>query len=107
MPMRDQIAALIPHQGEMCLWDEVVGWDATHGRLRAHRPRDIHHPLRSGGQLRALHLCEYGAQAMAVHGGLRARAAGATAPPGSGSTTRCSSTMPATTAPSSCAPCTR
>ena len=82
MPMRDQIAALIPHQGEMCLWDEVVGWDATHVRLRAQRHRDVHHPLRSGGQLRALHLCEYGAQAMAVHGGLRARAAGATAVPG-------------------------
>ncbi|MHB8913264.1 MAG: phosphotransferase, partial [Lysobacter sp.] len=30
----------------------------------------------------AVHLCEYGAQAMAVHGGLRARAAGTTAPPG-------------------------
>ena len=82
MPMRDQIAALIPHQGEMCLWDEVLGWDATHVRLRANRHRDIHHPLRSGGQLRAVHLCEYGAQAMAVHGGLRARAAGAAAPPG-------------------------
>jgi predicted hotdog family 3-hydroxylacyl-ACP dehydratase len=32
--------------------------------------------------LRAIHLCEYGAQAMAVHGGLRARAAGGTAAPG-------------------------
>jgi len=32
--------------------------------------------------LRAIHLCEYGAQAMAVHGGLRARAAGGAARPG-------------------------
>jgi predicted hotdog family 3-hydroxylacyl-ACP dehydratase len=82
MQSREQIAELIPHQGEMCLWDEVLGWDAARIHLRAHRHRDGGHPLRSGGQLRAVHLCEYGAQAMAVHGGLRARDAGATAPPG-------------------------
>jgi len=34
------------------------------------------------GGLAAVHLCEYGAQAMAVHGGLLARQAGATAEPG-------------------------
>ena len=78
----DQIAALIPHQGGMCLWDQVVTWDATHVVLRAKRLRDLAHPLRSGGRLRAVHLCEYGAQAMAVHGGLRARAAGGVAKPG-------------------------
>jgi predicted hotdog family 3-hydroxylacyl-ACP dehydratase len=38
--------------------------------------------LRAQTQLRAVHLCEYGAQAMAVHGGLRARARGGTARPG-------------------------
>ena len=32
--------------------------------------------------MRALHLCEYGAQAMAVHGGLRAAASGGAAQPG-------------------------
>ena len=79
---REQIAALIPHAGGMSLWDEVLGWDAAQVRLRAHRHRDPDHPLRSHGRLRALHLCEYGAQAMAVHGGLRARAAGAVAAPG-------------------------
>ena len=78
----EQIAALIPHQGSMCLWDEVLAWDHARLTLRAHRHRDGDHPLRSGGQLRAVHLCEYGAQAMAVHGGLRARDVGATAPPG-------------------------
>jgi predicted hotdog family 3-hydroxylacyl-ACP dehydratase len=36
----------------------------------------------AGGQLRAVHLCEYGAQAMAVHGGLRARGSGGLAKPG-------------------------
>lgn len=70
MRMSESIAALIPHQGAMCLWDELVDWDAQAVRLRAHNHRDPNHPLRSGGRLRAVHLCEYGAQAMAVHGGL-------------------------------------
>ena len=79
---RDAIAALIPHQGAMCLWDEVVDWDAQRISLRAHSHRDPAHPLRSHDRLRAVHLCEYGAQAMAVHGGLRAQAQGGTARPG-------------------------
>jgi predicted hotdog family 3-hydroxylacyl-ACP dehydratase len=79
---RDAIAALIPHQGAMCLWDEVVDWDAQRISLRAHNHRDPAHPLRSHDRLRAVHLCEYGAQAMAVHGGLRAQAQGGTARPG-------------------------
>ncbi len=80
---RAGILALVPHQGAMCLWDEVLAWDATTIRLRARNHRDPAHPLRSGGgRLRALHLCEYGAQAMAVHGGLRARSAGSVARPG-------------------------
>ena len=79
---RSAILSLVPHQGAMCLWDEVVGWDARAIRLRAHNHRDPAHPLRSDGRLRALHLCEYGAQAMAVHGGLLARERGGIAPPG-------------------------
>jgi len=79
---RAAILALVPHQGAMCLWDEVRGWDATSIRVAAHNHRDPAHPLRSGGRLRAIHLCEYGAQAMAVHGGLRARASGGRAKPG-------------------------
>ena len=79
---RDDILALVPHQGAMCLWDEVVAWDAQSIRLRAGNHRDPAHPLRSGGRLHALHLCEYGAQAMAVHGGLLARHAGGRAAAG-------------------------
>ena len=79
---RDGIAALVPHAGAMCLWDEVLGWDDSSIRLRAHNHRDPAHPLRSHDTLRALHLCEYGAQAMAVHGGLLARQAGGHAPAG-------------------------
>jgi predicted hotdog family 3-hydroxylacyl-ACP dehydratase len=77
---RDAILALVPHDGAMCLWDEVLAWDATTIELRAHTHRDPAHPLRDAcGRLRALHLCEYGAQAMAVHGGLRAAAGAGTA----------------------------
>ena len=79
---RDAILALVPHQGAMCLWDEVVAWDEGSIHLRACNHRDPAHPLRAAGQLRAVHLCEYGAQAMAVHGGLRAREAGGLAKPG-------------------------
>lgn len=79
---RDQILALVPHQGAMCLWDEVTAWDPQRIALRAHNHRDPAHPLRAHGRLHAVHLCEYGAQAMAVHGGLRARAAGGRAAPG-------------------------
>jgi predicted hotdog family 3-hydroxylacyl-ACP dehydratase len=79
---RDEILALVPHQGAMCLWDEVVGWDAQSVRLRAHNHRDPAHPLRRDGRLHALHLCEYGAQAMAVHGGLLARGRGTRAAAG-------------------------
>ena len=70
------IEALVPHKYAMCLWDEVLDWDAQRIHLRATNHRDPDHPLRSDGQLRALHLCEYGAQAMAVHGGLRAQEMG-------------------------------
>ena len=79
---RARITALIPHQGAMCLWDEVLDWDAGAIRLRTAGHRASDNPLRSGGGLRAVHLCEYGAQAMAVHGGLLASAAGGAAPPG-------------------------
>ncbi|HZH42466.1 MAG TPA: phosphotransferase [Lysobacter sp.] len=79
---REEILRLIPHQGGMCLWDTVLDWDATRIRLRTHGHRDPAHPLRHAGRLHAVHLCEYGAQSMAVHGGLLARAGGGSAPPG-------------------------
>ena len=66
----------------MCLLDDVVAWEeaAIHARSLSHTRED--NPLRSDACLRAIHLCEYGAQAMAVHGGLCARAAGGSASPG-------------------------
>ncbi len=32
---RAGVLARIPHQGAMCLWDEVVAWDARRIRVRA------------------------------------------------------------------------
>jgi predicted hotdog family 3-hydroxylacyl-ACP dehydratase len=82
MLTREVIETLVPHAGAMCLWDEVLQWDAQSIRLRTQAHRDGAHPLRHRGRLHAVHLCEYGAQAMAVHGGLLARAAGAGVRPG-------------------------
>jgi predicted hotdog family 3-hydroxylacyl-ACP dehydratase len=79
---RDAIAALIPHQGTMCLLDRVIEWDKHHIVLATATHRALDNPLRQGSRLRAVHLCEYGAQAMAVHGGLCAQADGRTAQPG-------------------------
>jgi len=82
MPQPERIDELVPHSGGMCLLERVLEWDE--GRVLAatatHRSPD--NPLRSSGRLRAVHLCEYGAQAMAVHGGLLAAAEGGRAPPG-------------------------
>ena len=76
------LAALIPHAGAMCLLDGVLDWDATHIHARSASHAHADHPLRRDGVLHALHLCEYGAQAAAVHGALSARAAGAMPHPG-------------------------
>ncbi|MFY8134535.1 MAG: phosphotransferase [Aquimonas sp.] len=79
---RSEIEQLIPHAGGMCLLERVLSFDDTglHAQSEAHR--DAAHPLRRAGRLSALHLCEYGAQAMAVHGGLLAAREGRVAPPG-------------------------
>lgn len=77
------IRALIPHAQRMCLLDAVEHWDDISIRCTTDSHRDPLNPLRSHDRLAALHLCEYGAQAMAVHGGLLARRAhGGKAPPG-------------------------
>jgi len=82
MLKKKEWAHLIPHAGTMCLLDEVVAWDETrlHARSASHLRAD--NPLRGDGVLHAVNLCEYAAQAMAVHGALRERDAGGTARPG-------------------------
>lgn len=79
---RQGIEVLIPHAGGMCLLDTVVDWDEKQIQCltRSHQLPD--NPLRRGDELHSLHLAEYGAQAMAVHGGLLAQAEGRMAAPG-------------------------
>ena len=72
---RPEIAALIPHAGDMCLLDEVRFWDPATIVCVASSHRDTKNPLAIGGQLGAVCGIEYAAQAMAVHGGLTAEAA--------------------------------
>jgi predicted hotdog family 3-hydroxylacyl-ACP dehydratase len=66
----------------MCLLERILEWDDERIRLAASSHRSTTHPLKDNGKLRAVHLCEYGAQAMAVHGALKARAHGGAAEPG-------------------------
>ena len=73
---------LIPHRGTMCLLDAVVAWEDTCIHATAVSHRDPANPLRSDGILRSVHLCEYGAQAMAIHGGLLAQRDGRVPAPG-------------------------
>jgi predicted hotdog family 3-hydroxylacyl-ACP dehydratase len=68
---RNDIAALIPHQGAMCLLEQVVSWDATRICCSTSSHRNPHHPLRMASGLPAACAIEYAAQAIAVHGGLQ------------------------------------
>jgi len=82
MVAADRIAALIPHAGSMCLLERIVHWDDSSVTLATATHRNPDNPLATASGLRAIHLCEYGAQAMAVHGGLTAEARGERALPG-------------------------
>jgi predicted hotdog family 3-hydroxylacyl-ACP dehydratase len=66
----------------MCLLDEVTQWDDRSITCITNTHRDPANPLRRDERLSAVHAFEYGAQAAAVHGGLRARSVGQIAPPG-------------------------
>jgi predicted hotdog family 3-hydroxylacyl-ACP dehydratase len=72
LPDRDWIAAHIPHQGAMCLLDRVESWDAEQIQCLASSHRSPDNPLRSRDRLGSACGIEYAAQAMAVHGALRA-----------------------------------
>jgi predicted hotdog family 3-hydroxylacyl-ACP dehydratase len=79
---RAGIEALIPHRGAMCLLDRLLRWDDERIECLAVDHRDPDHPLRTASGLMASAAIEYAAQAAALHGGLSAQAAGATARPG-------------------------
>ncbi len=71
---RNWIAARIPHQGSMCLLEQVTDWNNERivCRTASHRLPD--NPMRLNGRLGAACGIEYAAQAMAVHGALLANA---------------------------------
>jgi predicted hotdog family 3-hydroxylacyl-ACP dehydratase len=76
MPLnRAWIEARIPHQGRMCLLDEVLEWSAQRIRCRTATHRATDNPLRSHGRLGIACGIEYAAQAMALHGALAGGAA--------------------------------
>ncbi|TVQ29169.1 MAG: hydroxymyristoyl-ACP dehydratase [Wenzhouxiangella sp.] len=66
------IADLVPHAGSMVLLHEIVDYDSEQIHCRAHCDPTADHPLAHDQRLPAAALAEYGAQAMAVHGGLLA-----------------------------------
>ena len=74
---RAWIEARIPHQGRMCLLDEVLAWDAHHIRCSTGTHRALDNPLRSHDRLGIAGGIEYAAQTMALHGALASAALGA------------------------------
>jgi predicted hotdog family 3-hydroxylacyl-ACP dehydratase len=64
------IAAHIPHQGAMCLIDEVLDWSATEIHCGTGSHRLSSNPLRTADRLRSECGIEYAAQAIAIHGAL-------------------------------------
>ena len=79
------IARRIPHQGSMCLLDQVLQWDDARIVCSASSHHALDNPLRAHGRLGAACGVEYAAQAMAMHGALLGEAmAGAAAVPRAG-----------------------
>lgn len=74
---REWIAAHIPHQGLMCLLDQVVSASTQEVVCTSRSHRMPHNPLRVDGMLGAACGIEYAAQAMALHGALMAELRGA------------------------------
>ncbi|MGB4336918.1 MAG: 3-hydroxylacyl-ACP dehydratase [Chromatiaceae bacterium] len=73
MPLdRTWLLAHLPHQGPMCLLDQIAAWDTGSIRCTATSHRDQDNPLRAQGRLGAACGIEYAAQAMAAHSALLA-----------------------------------
>jgi len=70
---KQELCQLIPHDGVMCLLDGVEHWDDEVIHCWSESHLDQGNPLRGPSGLPAMHALEYGAQAMAVHGGLLAQ----------------------------------
>jgi predicted hotdog family 3-hydroxylacyl-ACP dehydratase len=69
-------AHLLPHRGSALMIERVVRWDADEILAATALHRASQNPLRLAGRLAAVHLAEFAAQVMAIHGGLRNAAEG-------------------------------
>jgi predicted hotdog family 3-hydroxylacyl-ACP dehydratase len=69
---RTRILTLIPHQGVMCLLDRVLHWNGNEIVCQASSHLDAGNPLRHAEVLGPAGGIEYGLQAAALHGALRA-----------------------------------
>ena len=72
----DELCSLIPHSFDMCLLDRVEFWDKDKIVCTSNSHLLAANPLRRENSLSSVHLIEYAAQAMAVHGGLHDREQG-------------------------------
>jgi predicted hotdog family 3-hydroxylacyl-ACP dehydratase len=70
------ISDLLPHKGSARMMERVIAWDAGSITAATATHRCADNPLRREGRLASVHLIEYGAQTMALHGALRELAAG-------------------------------
>ena len=66
------IDTLLPHAGRMRLIERIVSYDDQRIVCESDSHRAADHPLLAGGALSIVAGLEYGAQAMAIHGGLLA-----------------------------------
>jgi predicted hotdog family 3-hydroxylacyl-ACP dehydratase len=73
---RSQLLNLLPHDGQMCLLDAVMAWDEKTIECITSTHQASDNPLRHEGKLPVEAGIEYAAQAMAIHGTLKARRAG-------------------------------
>lgn len=76
MIARNELCSLIPHSFDMCLLDRVELWDENKIICYSNSHLLETNPLRRNEKLSSIHLLEYAAQAMAVHGGLHDREQG-------------------------------
>ncbi|BCG63860.1 MAG: hypothetical protein methR_P1605 [Methyloprofundus sp.] len=65
-----EFAHLIPHAGSMMLIDQVDSWSNKQINCTTQSHLASDNPLRLNDSISAMHLIEYGAQSMAIHGGL-------------------------------------
>jgi predicted hotdog family 3-hydroxylacyl-ACP dehydratase len=70
MIAKELLRSMLPHAGSMCLLDAVEEWTANRILCTARTHLALAHPLRRAHRLSAVHLIEYAAQAIAVHGTL-------------------------------------